>query len=97
MQNAETVSELPEWSGFIADRNVSRLAQWMRALGYDTLFLDSIDDRDLIRIGHCPACQRTNGRGTDWEPMRQFRQGLTLRDAPLSPQFMAPVPNGKKA
>ncbi|MCH9035795.1 MAG: Mut7-C RNAse domain-containing protein [Chloroflexi bacterium] len=36
---------------FIADVNVGRLARWLRALGYDTLFFKEIDDDDLVRIG----------------------------------------------
>ena len=36
---------------FIADANVGRLAKWLRALGYDTLFFKEIDDNDLVRIG----------------------------------------------
>ncbi len=36
---------------FIADVNVGRLAKWLRALGYDTLFFKEIDDDDLVRIG----------------------------------------------
>ena len=36
---------------FIADVNVGRLAKWLRALGYDTLFFKEMDDDDLVRIG----------------------------------------------
>ena len=36
---------------FIADVNVGRLAKWLRALGYDTLFFKEIDDDSLVRIG----------------------------------------------
>jgi uncharacterized protein with PIN domain len=35
---------------FIVDMNVGRLAVWLRALGYDTLFINPIDDDDLIEI-----------------------------------------------
>ncbi len=36
---------------FIVDVNVGRLAKWLRALGYDTLFIKDADDDTLIRIG----------------------------------------------
>ncbi len=35
---------------FIVDNNVGRLAGWLRALGYDTLFINPIEDRDLVQI-----------------------------------------------
>lgn len=35
---------------FIVDNNVGRLAVWLRALGYDALFINPIDDGDLVRI-----------------------------------------------
>ena len=35
---------------FIVDANVGRLAKWLRALGYDTLFLSDMQDNDLVRI-----------------------------------------------
>ena len=35
---------------FIVDMNVGRLAVWLRALGYDTLFINPIEDDDLIEI-----------------------------------------------
>ena len=35
---------------FIVDVNVGRLATWLRAMGYDTLFLPDIEDNDLVRI-----------------------------------------------
>ncbi|HLJ68411.1 MAG TPA: Mut7-C RNAse domain-containing protein [Chloroflexota bacterium] len=35
---------------FIADNNVGKLAVWLRALGYDTLFINPIDDARLIEI-----------------------------------------------
>lgn len=34
---------------FIVDTNVGRLARWLRALGYDTLFINPIADEELIR------------------------------------------------
>ena len=37
---------------FIVDNNVGKLAPWLRALGYDTLFINPIDDDDLIEIAH---------------------------------------------
>ncbi|MFQ5873692.1 MAG: Mut7-C RNAse domain-containing protein [Dehalococcoidia bacterium] len=36
---------------FVVDANVGRLAKWLRALGYDTIFDKDIDDDTLIRIG----------------------------------------------
>jgi uncharacterized protein with PIN domain len=33
---------------FIVDNNVGRLARWLRALGYDTVYIDPIDDSDLV-------------------------------------------------
>ncbi len=35
---------------FIVDNNVGRLAVWLRALGYDTLFINPIDDGVLVKI-----------------------------------------------
>ena len=36
---------------FIVDTNVGRLARWLRMMGYDTLFINDIDDRQLVAIG----------------------------------------------
>jgi len=36
---------------FIVDSNVGKLARWLRMLGYDTLFINNIDDEELIAIG----------------------------------------------
>jgi hypothetical protein len=36
---------------FIVDTNVGKLARWLRMLGYDTLFINNIDDEELIAIG----------------------------------------------
>ncbi len=36
---------------FIVDTNVGKLARWLRMLGCDTLFINNIDDEDLIAIG----------------------------------------------
>jgi uncharacterized protein with PIN domain len=33
---------------FICDDNLGKLAKWLRILGYDTLFFDSIEDGDLV-------------------------------------------------
>jgi len=38
-------------SRFIVDTNVGKLARWLRILGYDTLFINEIDDKELIAIG----------------------------------------------
>ncbi len=38
--------------GFIADANVGRLARRLRMMGYDTLFINDIEDSELIRIAH---------------------------------------------
>lgn len=35
---------------FIVDSNVGKLAKWLRMMGYDTLFLNDVDDAELIRI-----------------------------------------------
>ena len=35
---------------FIADSNVGKLARWLRMMGYDTLFLNDIDDNHLVNI-----------------------------------------------
>ena len=37
---------------FIVDVNVGRLATWLRALGYDTLYIPNVEDNDLIRIAY---------------------------------------------
>lgn len=36
---------------FIVDTNVGRLARWLRMMGYDSLFINGIDDKGLIAIG----------------------------------------------
>lgn len=35
---------------FIVDVNVGKLAVWLRALGYDTVFVNPIDDGELVEI-----------------------------------------------
>ncbi|MBI4308211.1 MAG: Mut7-C RNAse domain-containing protein [Chloroflexi bacterium] len=35
---------------FLVDVNVGRLAKWLRALGYDALFVRDIDDNALVRL-----------------------------------------------
>jgi len=35
---------------FIVDVNVGKLAKWLRILGFDTLFINPIDDGDLVDI-----------------------------------------------
>jgi len=35
---------------FIADAMLSRLARWLRLLGFDTLYYSRIQDRDLMRL-----------------------------------------------
>jgi uncharacterized protein with PIN domain len=36
---------------FIVDTNAGKLARWLRIMGYDTLFINDIDDEGLIAIG----------------------------------------------
>ena len=36
---------------FIVDTNVGKLARWLRMMGYDTLFINPIDDEGLIAVG----------------------------------------------
>lgn len=35
---------------FVVDLNVGRLAKWLRAMGYDALFLPAADDNGLLRV-----------------------------------------------
>ncbi len=35
---------------FIADVNVGKLAKWLRAMGCDTLFINPVDDDELVRV-----------------------------------------------
>ncbi|MFA5353224.1 MAG: Mut7-C RNAse domain-containing protein, partial [Thermodesulfovibrionales bacterium] len=35
---------------FIVDVMLGGLARWLRAMGYDTLYFNDIDDRELVRI-----------------------------------------------
>lgn len=35
---------------FIVDTNVGKLAKWLRIMGYDSLFVNAIDDDSLIHI-----------------------------------------------
>jgi len=41
---------------FIVDRNVGKLARWLRLMGYDTRFFDGGDDAELVAIA------KTEGR-----------------------------------
>jgi len=36
---------------FIVDTNAGKLACWLKMLGYDTLFINDVDDNELIAIG----------------------------------------------
>ena len=36
---------------FVVDANVGRLARWLRMMGYDTVFINDIDDDILVDIG----------------------------------------------
>ncbi|MBI4340389.1 MAG: Mut7-C RNAse domain-containing protein [Chloroflexi bacterium] len=35
---------------FVVDLNVGRLAKWLRAMGYDTLYVPEVEDGALVRI-----------------------------------------------
>lgn len=35
---------------FIVDANVGRLARWLRIAGFDTMFINDLDDNRLVRI-----------------------------------------------
>ena len=35
---------------FIVDSNVGRLARWLRMAGFDTLFINDLDDNRLVRL-----------------------------------------------
>ena len=35
---------------FIVDVNVGRLARWLRIMGYDTLFVPGIEDKEMVRL-----------------------------------------------
>ena len=35
---------------FVVDVNVGRLGKWLRAMGYDALFVPDVDDADLLEI-----------------------------------------------
>jgi len=37
-------------TGFIADAMLGRLARWLRMGGYDTLYDESLDDNELVRL-----------------------------------------------
>jgi uncharacterized protein with PIN domain len=41
---------MPDTPKFIVDRNVGKLARWLRLMGYDTHFFDGDDDADLVAI-----------------------------------------------
>ncbi len=36
---------------FVVDANVGKLGRWLRMMGYDTLFINDIDDARLVAIG----------------------------------------------
>lgn len=36
---------------FVVDANVGKLARWLRMIGYDTMFINDIDDDMLVAIG----------------------------------------------
>ena len=50
IKNSLTPDVPPEKYQFIADAMLGRLARWLRALGYDTLYYPDIPDNDLVRI-----------------------------------------------
>jgi hypothetical protein len=35
---------------FIVDSNVGRLARWLRIVGFDTMFINDLDDNRLVRL-----------------------------------------------
>jgi len=35
---------------FIVDLNVGKLARWLRLMGYDTLFLPTLDDGEMVKL-----------------------------------------------
>ncbi len=35
---------------FIVDSNVGRLARWLRIAGFDTVFINDLDDNRLVRL-----------------------------------------------
>lgn len=43
-------SRMTENLKFIADHNVGKLAQWLRIMGYDTVFFNGEDDASMITI-----------------------------------------------
>lgn len=48
---------------FIVDNNVGRLTGWLRALGYDTLFINPIDDGRLVDIARREGSRDSGGEG----------------------------------
>lgn len=44
----QTAADLPR---FIVDMNVGKLAKWLRVLGYDAVFINPIEDGELVRLG----------------------------------------------
>lgn len=75
---------------FIVDLNVGKLANRLRMLGYDALFLNGLDDNELVRIAlkegrvfrtqeqyvQCPVFNRIYWRGTHWQRMREELEEL---------------------
>lgn len=46
----DSPTRYPRTMKFIVDNNVGKLATWLRALGHDTIFINPIEDSDLVEI-----------------------------------------------
>src|SRR5262245_5316693 len=42
-------------SRFVVDTMLGRLARWLRAMGYDTLYLGQAEDRQLLQLARAQA------------------------------------------
>ncbi len=49
-ESGETRPSSSDGLRFIVDVNVGKLAKWLRILGFDTLFINPIEDGDLVEI-----------------------------------------------
>ncbi|MEK6530083.1 MAG: Mut7-C RNAse domain-containing protein, partial [candidate division NC10 bacterium] len=46
---------MPPPHRFVADIMLGKLARWLRAMGYDTLYFRVAEDRHLLQLAHAEA------------------------------------------
>ncbi len=71
---------------FVCDAMVGTLARWLRAIGYDTIYLKDIPDRDVV--AHALKDNRTIlTRDHHFEKMKSVRYLVLIQSTKLADQF----------